>query len=115
MFAITDNFNFKFYSIEGNHKDRFQLVFSVEETTEIIDNEQKTIKIYSNSNNVHVLINPENMDSKIEIYNIMGQKVYEGNLTTTHSQISLQVASGNYVVKVIKEGNIVMEKIFIEN
>jgi len=50
----------------------------------------------------------------VEIYNIMGQLIYQNTLSDTEITITLQVAEGIYGVKIVSQDDkMVMKKILI--
>ncbi len=98
---------------EGNIRNRYQIIFEEKllSNNEIYSN----IKIYSNLNNVFILIEEKDLNSKVEIFSIVGQKVYEGSLNSTNTQIPIHSVSGNYIVKVISRDRVIMQNVFIGN
>lgn len=92
--------------------NRFQIVFEKEQA--IWEQEtNENAKIFSFSNTIYIQTSTEYVNSQIEIYNFIGQKVYEGTLLSTHTQIPMHVASGNYLVKVVKNDEVIIEKVFV--
>ncbi|MFY8065080.1 MAG: T9SS type A sorting domain-containing protein, partial [Flavobacterium sp.] len=52
-------------------------------------------------------------DAKIEVYSIIGQKVFEQNFSG-ETNVNLNLASGIYMAKITTESKVVTKKIVIE-
>jgi hypothetical protein len=72
----------------------------------IEDNECNKIMVFSYQNTVYIrTVEADNYSSlqSVEIYDMLGQVVYTGAITSTEMTITLQVASGIYTVKLISQ------------
>lgn len=79
----------------------------------IANAELSSIKVYSYQNNVYV-VNEEGIAiSNIDIYDIYGKQVYTGKVLSSPEVISLNVANGNYVVRLATENGVGVYKVAI--
>lgn len=70
------------------------------------------ITVYPNPSNNYITISGINSEGKIEIYSVLGQKLYDNNFIG-ETQLDLKLASGNYIAKITSEGKSVAKKIII--
>ncbi len=106
---------YEFETNNQNYYDRFQLVFKSDQTNINQLEINNVVSIYSHSNIVNVIINSENTSAKLEIYNILGQKIYQNNINSDNTKIQLNSPTGNYIVKLKHKGKIITKKVFINN
>lgn len=79
----------------------------------IANTELSSIKVYSYLNNVYI-VNEEGIAiSNIDIYDIYGKQVYTGKVLSSPEVISLNVANGNYVVRLATENGVGVYKVAI--
>ena len=90
----------------------FQLIFAKSEIEEVIYN--NSVQIYSNADIVYILINSENIIAEVEIFNVLGQKIYQNIIISSQTEIPLRTATGYYIVRLVQEGEIFVEKVFIK-
>lgn len=82
-------------------------------STGIASDELSSIRVYSHLNNVYV-VNENGIAIKdVKIYDIYGKLVYSGNATSNPEVIALNVANGNYVVKLDTENGVAVYKLAI--
>jgi hypothetical protein len=102
---------------EGEIRDRFYLYFSPTGTTPSDDNlytDKTEVQIYSDLNNVYIKVDDGIVkDNKVEIYNLLGQLIYQHNINTNYEVINLNVASGSYLVKFNYNNKYFNQKVFI--
>jgi len=85
----------------------------VEPVVGIANADLSSIKVYSYLNNVYV-VNEEGIAiSNIDIYDIYGKQVYTGKVINSPEVISLNVANGNYVVRLATDNGIGVYKVAI--
>ncbi len=75
--------------------------------------ELTSIKVYSHLNNVYVVNEDGIAISNIDIYDIYGKQVYTGKVVSSTEVISLNVANGNYVVRLTTENGVGVYKVAI--
>ena len=79
----------------------------------IANADMSSIKVYSFQNNVYV-VNEEGIAiSNVDIYDIYGKQVYTGKVLSSPEVISLNVANGNYVVRLATENGVGVYKVAI--
>jgi len=80
--------------------------------TEIVG-ESSDVKIYPNPSNGNFFINNSNKEYSVEIYNIIGQKVYERKNTNSETLSISQFDKGVYFIKIIDASKSTTKKIII--
>ena len=85
----------------------------VEPVIGIANAELNSIKVYSYLNNVYVVNEDGIAISSIDIYDIYGKQVYTGKVINSPEVISLNVANGNYVVRLATENGVGVYKVAI--
>ena len=106
---------YNFTSNEEQSNDRFKLIFFVGEVSGTDNQNENIANIYSNRNNVYILLEDKNTNADIEIFNVLGQKIHQSNINSNNTRIQLNVATGNYIVKLKHEGEVIVEKVFINH
>ncbi|MCD4791454.1 MAG: PKD domain-containing protein, partial [Bacteroidales bacterium] len=102
---------YSFTAIPGNEPNRFLLHFG--EPSSIDENNQFSVRIYSNENIVYIQ-NPENIDGDIIIYDMLGQEIIREKIENEELiRIKLTQGTGYYLVKVQSDKQLVTEKVFI--
>lgn len=71
------------------------------------------IKVYASHNNVYIVNNEGVQIENVQIYDIYGKVVYSGNVTTQNEVISLNVATGAYMVQLTTNKGTANYKVFI--
>jgi hypothetical protein len=71
----------------------------------------QNIQVFVNANNHINILAPEN--SKVAIYNVIGQKQFELNLVNPKTEISNTFRPGVYVVELIVDGLIKTQQVII--
>ncbi len=103
----------------GEHTDRFSIVFDNHESLGSTSLELHNIDIhYANTLNSIVLENPTNKYiSQIEMYNIVGQKVYSNAVKTNNTNAEYAVknlSTGAYIIKLITDNGNFTKKVVVE-
>ena len=79
----------------------------------ISSTDMSSINVYSYLNNVYI-VNEEGIAiSNVDIYDIYGKQVYTGKVLNSPEVISLNVANGNYVVRLATENGVGVYKVVI--
>ena len=79
----------------------------------IANAEFNNVKVYSNQNTVYI-VNEDGMAiSNVDIYDIYGKQVYTGKVLSSPEVISLDVANGNYVVRLATDKGVGVYKVSI--
>ncbi|MGJ8683217.1 MAG: T9SS type A sorting domain-containing protein [Nonlabens sp.] len=94
---------------------RFSIEFS-NQTLSTLEQESKLFKVYPNPSNgtFQVNLNQAGM-AQVEIYNLLGQKVYSSDITNQRIHtIETTLSSGNYILKATQDGTVAAEKIIIK-
>lgn len=87
---------------------------TVSPATGIETNDDTSIKIYSNSQEIFVEIPVLKGSAELSIYNILGNQVYKSNkLTQGTNRITQDFNNGTYIVKVLIDKNVKTEKVVI--
>jgi len=97
--AITNGF-YTFTNVKKNHTIHvsFDLV-------DIRENEFENVKIYARLNSIFIQ-NKGNVSLKsVEIFDILGRIIYQGNITNETTVITLQAESGIYNIRLASEKN----------
>ncbi len=103
---------YNFSSEEGNFRDRFKIVFEIEQASSI-SNISSNIKIYSFKKTIFINI-PENKKSHVIIIDISGKEIINRFLNSSRNNINMNsFPSGIYFVKIISESNIFFKKLLI--
>jgi len=64
-----------------------------------IEDYNANVTVYAHNNNVYIVNNNGVQIDNVQIYDIYGKLVYSGNVNSTSEVISMNVATGNYVVR----------------
>jgi endonuclease I len=83
------------------------------ETKEIIIEDDSYLIIYPNPSNGNFTINNSNKDFSFAIYNLLGQKVLEGKITTSTTEINSNLNRGIYLLKITDYSKTTIKKIII--
>ena len=81
--------------------------------TGIASADLSSIKVYSYLNNVYIVNEKGISISNVDIYDIYGKQVYTGMVLSSPEVISLNVANGNYVVRLATENGMGVYKVAI--
>lgn len=81
-----------------------------------IENENSTVTLYPNptANNFTVSINAELKNACLEIYNVLGEKVYIERLSTKQKTLNTNFHAGIYLVKVSDGQKNIVRKLVVE-
>ncbi len=121
--AITENIAYKVFvlSIADGTTATVNSISDVSEEITLIGQTSiseidNVVKIYSYDNVVFVdVLNNDFVDSKVSVYSISGQEVYNEKITSTNNRIILDnVSTGTYFVKISNNENIVTQKVYIK-
>ncbi|NOR87553.1 MAG: T9SS type A sorting domain-containing protein, partial [Bacteroidales bacterium] len=102
-----------FFYRNSDPENRFDLYFDHITPIQKIDNKQKVWNIYSVGN--HLFINAESeelVDVLVQIFDIQGRLIYDC-LQNGTSDTELDLPPAYYIVKIISDENIQVEKVFI--
>ncbi|WP_353779569.1 LamG-like jellyroll fold domain-containing protein, partial [Winogradskyella sp. 3972H.M.0a.05] len=118
-FQINDN-DFVIEVDSGDHIDRFFITFMEEDTLSIseVEKDKMVISYLSESHYIYVNTFDGRPIDKIELYNILGQKVRtwldsDGFSPSSISVPVLGISEGTYIVKVHSEGKVFNKKVII--
>ena len=102
---MTESYSFIYN--DNDRKDRFVLTF---------DNSQQTTDndYFAYINNGEIIINDINGDAQIEIYDLMGRRVYE-NADAVSNVSTYGYSSGVYIIRKIDDKGIKTQKILLNN
>ena len=104
---IKNSYSFSF--TQGESEQRFVLHFGA---LSIDENENTLANVYSYLKTVYVSLG-EHVSADIYIYNMSGQLVATRNSSQGMTEINL-AKTGNYIVKVVSNENILVRKVFIK-
>ena len=116
MIPLSLQPEYEFYANTDDEADRFNLHIFVSEIAPntFKSGEENDLYVYSSEKNVFVML-PETTNSEIQVYDLMGHLVASQRGESNNlNKISLTSKSGIYIVKVINEGEIYSEKVFIK-
>ena len=112
---LSDGSSYMFTSdITNNNTSRFALIFkSSSVATGVNSGESSNLWISVNGAN-QIVLNGNDAESSVYIYNAIGQKVYSKNLTSGNTSLETTLQSGVYVVSVRSGANTVSKKVIID-
>ncbi|MEH6537556.1 MAG: T9SS type A sorting domain-containing protein, partial [Psychroserpens sp.] len=87
--------------------------FTVEDTLDIPESEETGIIMFPNPTDKHIYFKGLREESFMEVFNIVGQKVFERSITNG-KQIEFELKSGLYMVKLTSESKTVIKKLVIK-
>jgi len=111
------NTEYTFTSDAGEFAGRFTLQFNPNAVTTDIDKniDGNSINIFTNRKDLHININSANVNnSRVEVYNLMGSKILDNEITSNNTVLNLNVETGNYIVKVISGLDTKITKVFVD-
>jgi len=96
-----------------DHPEYVQVVWSSVLSVETLS--QNEFKIYPNpsNGNINIIFNDSNENYSVEIYSVLGQKVFEKSDTQNTSISIPNIQKGEYFVKIIKDSKSIVKKIII--
>jgi hypothetical protein len=101
---------YSFDHVTGADTDRFLVHFTPLGTSEKDAND---ISIWSNDKDIYVNI-PDVVNGKVEVFNMMGQRVLSENLNTGLNKYTVNGKDGYYIVKVLSSESTVTGKVIIK-
>ncbi|MBC8489539.1 MAG: S8 family serine peptidase [Bacteroidetes bacterium] len=108
---LSENPSYPFVHEIGDDPNRLLLHFG--EPSSIDENNQFSVRIYSNENIVYIQ-NPESTDGDIIIYDMLGREIIREKIKNKDLiRIKVTQGTGYYIVKVQSDGQLVTEKIVI--
>jgi hypothetical protein len=113
---LTPSTTYAFTSDKGDFTGRFNLHFNPLATTDI-DNlaDGSAINVFSFEKQIQINLNASDLsNSKVEVYNLLGKKIMEQELVSNQTILNLDVATGNYLVKVVSGIDTQTSKVFIQ-
>ena len=113
MINLKENQIYHFTSESGEFNDRFELYFNPEVSNLSEDqNELAQVQIYAVGNDLHV-INLDNIARKVDVYDLIGERIYSSSLQDKHTIMEMKKTSGYYIVKVYDNSNMLVEKVLL--
>ncbi|NNC46624.1 MAG: T9SS type A sorting domain-containing protein, partial [Winogradskyella sp.] len=117
-FKLSDLEAYEFSATAGEFNDRFQIVFRESVTLSVVDQEIEALNYYySNTRDNLVVMNPKGVEIKsIQIFNILGQSVYNNQILHQQSYSEYPItdlSTGTYVVNMNTESGVLNKKIII--
>lgn len=104
---------YTFTAQEGDMTDRIYLIFN--NNVGIDDLVKDNIQIFSNKNIIYLNFNNYQFDGDIKVYNVLGQAVYDSNISNSlYNPIYLNQPSGYYLIELITENESITQKVFIQ-
>jgi hypothetical protein len=104
---------YHFSSEENDDPDRFEIRFGIvgmEEPTST----PSFIQLWSNQNTIYML-NINQLEGKVSVINMYGQKVLETRLNReANQQINLDAPTGYYIVNVLTKNGVVNKKVYLK-
>jgi hypothetical protein len=103
-----------FTAVSTDDPERFLLHFS---GMNGVDSQihQSNIKIYSNNHVIYVVSGQKYLNGTVILYTLSGQELFKKDLHGKgHASFPVNITSGLYLVKVINDGNVQIEKVFIQ-
>ena len=77
----------------------------------IMEENNSSLKIYPNpSNGIFTLETGNNFRQQVAVYNLLGEKIYETEITDASTTVTLPVKSGVYFCELRDEGNYILRK-----
>ena len=102
---------FTFYNVTSDHT--IEATFARYDGTGIANADLSSVKVYSFQNNVYIVNENGLAISNVDIFDIYGKQVYTGKVLSSPEVISLNVANGNYVVRLATESGVGVYKVVI--
>lgn len=78
-----------------------------------IEDHNADVNVYASHNNVYIVNNNGVQINNVQIFDIYGKLVYSGNVNSTTEVISMNVANGNYVVRLSTEQGMSNYKVYL--
>ncbi len=107
---FSEELNYSFTALNSDEPNRFLLHFGIMTGNDEIK-VSDDCNIYSFNQNIYVHT-PENVEGHINVFNMVGQEVVNMPINGSYNMITLE-KSGNYIVKVVSNGNVTTKKLFI--
>jgi len=110
--------NYEVFLNSGEYLNRFEITFSNAQSLSVDDITNKNLYVYFSNEKESVIIhNPNSINIKsVEIYNILGQSVFNNLVTTKENYIEIlseNIKSGAYIIKVNTDNLIFSKKVLI--
>jgi len=114
---VNEDFEYSFSYEGGENRDRFYLFVApiwTDIDEENIDIEANT-KVWSSDNKIFITVSSyELLDSRVEVFDVLGRSVIQERLTGNYNVINVPGASGTYFVKLItNNGMSSLDKVYI--
>ena len=78
-----------------------------------IDDHNANVTVYASHNNVYIVNNNGVQISNVQIFDIYGKLVYSGNVNSTSEVISMNVATGAYMVRLTTDKGMATYKVVL--
>ncbi|MDR2840142.1 MAG: PKD domain-containing protein, partial [Paludibacter sp.] len=95
-FTLTGGSTYQFTSTTANNAERFSIIFRTPNDVSLID--EKPANIYISGGKL--IIENGQADAMVEIFDILGRKLYEKTLNAQFSILNPQLQTGVYLVKI---------------
>lgn len=83
------------------------------DTTAVADYVKSLVKVYSNMNNVYIVNENDVQIKDVQVYDIYGKLIYAGKNNGSREIISMDVATGNYIVRLFTDRGIANYKLYL--
>ena len=83
------------------------------DTTGVADYVKSLVKVYSNMNNVYIVNENDVQIKDVQVYDIYGKLIYAGKNNGSREIISMDVATGNYIVRLFTDKGIANYKLYL--
>lgn len=111
---LDNSSTYTFTSDAGQFDGRFSLLFNPMSVPTGIENNLTAVKIYTNKKDLYINLNTADLNnSRVEVYNLVGTKILDKELTSNQTVLSLDVQAGDYIVKVISGVETKVSKVFV--
>lgn len=99
------------YESEWTELMPFTTLAPTPEPDGINDNELSQISVYAHLNNVNIVNETGIAIKQVDIYDIYGRQVYNGNVLESKETITLSVTSGTYIVRLVTNQGVATYKV----
>ena len=107
--------DYNFYSdVTVNNETRFTVLFKAPSVATGINHNSDTNVWISLNGNKQIVVNGASGETKVTVYNAIGQKIASSNLTNTTKVLNNNLVSGVYTVAVTNAGKTITRKIIID-
>jgi len=113
MISLHENNSYTFYANEGTDEERFILHFNPEFTGVNPESIESQFSIYAFDHTIYVNYQ-FSTSAQIQVYDLLGKEIMTANLNPDQlNKFTVNQEKGYYIVKVISDGMIKTQKVFI--